>query len=107
MSKENGRKSKKLISIIYIKNTTVREHIHITGEYRDSFRQICSANYRSTQKVPAIFHNLNGYDSDHIMQEIGKFDQKIKILNGMEKDTIFMLGKNLVLLIAHKSRILV
>ena len=41
------------------------------------------------------------------MQEIGKFDQKIKILNGIEKDMIFMLGKNLVLLIAHKSWILV
>ena len=55
MSKENGRKLKKLISVIYIKNTTVREHMHVTGEYRDSFRQICSANYRSTQKVLAIF----------------------------------------------------
>lgn len=107
MSKENGRKFKKLISVIYIKNTTVREHMHVTGEYRDSFRQICSANYRSTQKVLAIFHNLNGYDSHHIMQEIGKFDQKIKILNGMEKDMIFMLGKNVVLLIAHNSWILV
>ena len=107
MSKENGRKLKKLISVIYVKNTTVREHIHVTGEYRDSFGQICSTNYRSTQKVLAIFYNLNGYDSHHIMQEIGKFDQKIKILNGMEKDMIFMLGKNLVLLIAHKSWILV
>ena len=28
------------------------------------------------------------------MQEIGKFDQKINIANGMEKDMVFMLGKN-------------
>ena len=28
------------------------------------------------------------------MQEIGKFDQKINIPNGMEKDMVFMLGKN-------------
>ena len=59
------------------------------------------------KKYLPFFHNINGYDSHHIMQEIGKFDQKIKILNGMEKDMIFMLGKNLVLLIAHNSWILV
>ena len=42
------------------------------------------------KKYLPFFHNINGYDSHHIMQEIGKFDQKIKILNGIEKDDFYV-----------------
>ena len=48
-------------------------------------------------KVPAVFHNLRGYDSQLIMQEIGMFDVKIDIIpNGLEKHMPFRINRNIV-----------
>ena len=64
-----------------------------------------------TDKIPVIFHNLRGYDSHFIMQNIGQIAKnhtyKNKngeecqmsnnaIPNNMEKYMAFMLGNNLV-----------
>ena len=76
-----------------------RDHCHVTGKYRGSAHQLCNRNFKLTDKIPVIFHNLRGYDSHFIMQEIGKFNQDIKVIpNNMEKYMAFMLGKHLVFL---------
>ena len=50
-----------------------------------------------TKKVPIIFHNLRGYDSHLIFNELDKFDLKINVIqNGLEKYMAFSLNKNLV-----------
>ena len=39
-----------------------------------------------TKKVPVIFHNLRGYESQLIFNELGKLDVKIEVIpNGLEK----------------------
>ena len=44
-----------------------------------------------------VFHNLRGYDSHLIMQEIGKFGLEVNVIpNNMEKYMSFSLGKNIV-----------
>jgi hypothetical protein len=59
--------------------------------------KLCNVNFTLTNKIPVIFHNLSGYDSHLIMQEIGKFNmQKSVIPNNMEKYMAFTLGKQLV-----------
>ena len=59
--------------------------------------QKCNRNFRLTDKIPVIFHNLRGYDSHFIMQEIGMFKQDINVIpNNMEKYMAFILGKHLV-----------
>ena len=88
----------------------VRDHCHITGQYRGSAHQDCNLNFRITDKIPVIFHNLRGYDSHFIMQEIGAIVKKHTytnkkgekcqmninaIPNNMEKYMAFMLGSNL------------
>ena len=59
----------------YIKpDTRVRDRCHITGDYRGSVHQDCNLKLRINAKeikIPVIFHNVKGYDSHFIMQEIG------------------------------------
>ncbi|XP_068691018.1 uncharacterized protein [Montipora foliosa] len=87
-----------------------RDHCHITGQYRGSAHQDCNLNFRITDKIPVIFHNLRGYDSHFIMQEIGEIVKKHTytnkkgekcqmninaIPNNMEKYMASMLGNHL------------
>ena len=57
-----------------------RDHCHITGKYRRSAHKDCNLSFRQTNRIPVIFHNLKGYDSHFIMQEIGKFKQAINVI---------------------------
>ena len=45
------------------KDIRVRDHCHVTQKYRGSAHQDCNLNFRLTDKIPVIFHNLRGYDS--------------------------------------------
>ena len=95
------------------KDIKVRDQCHITGKYRGSAHQECNLQLRLNPeevKIPVIFHNLRGYDSHFIMQEIGaivknhtyknnKGEEKQMninaIPNNMEKYMAFMLGNHL------------
>ena len=98
------------------KDIRVRDHCHITGKYRGSTHQECNLKLRVSPeeiKIPVIFHNLRGYDSHFIMQEIGEIVKKHTytnkkgekcqmninaIPNNMETYMAFMLGNHLVFL---------
>ena len=78
-------------------NKKVRDHCHITGKFRGAAHWNCNINLQLTKNVPVIFHNLRGYDSHLIFNELDKFDVKIKVIpNGLEKYMAFFLNKNLV-----------
>ena len=75
----------------------VRDHRHVTGKFRDAAHGSCNINLQLTKKVPAIFHNLRGYDSHLIFNELDKFDVKISVIpNGLEKYMAFFWNKKLV-----------
>ena len=98
------------------KDVRVRDHCHITGKFRGSAHQECNLKLRiepENIKIPVIFHNLRGYDSHFLMQEIGAIVKKHTyknykgrememqinaIPNNMEKYMAFMLGDHLVFL---------
>ena len=66
------------------KDVQVRDHCHITGKFRSSVHQECNLKLRiklEDIKVPVIFHNLRGYDSHFIMQQIGEIAQKHAYMN--------------------------
>ena len=95
------------------KDVRVRDHCHITGKVRGSDHQECNLKLRIKPediKIPVIFHNLPGYDSHFIMQQIGEIAKKHAfsnkkgekqdlninaIPNNMEKYMAFMLGNHL------------
>ena len=75
----------------------VRDHCHVTGKYRGSAHTNRNLSYRLTNKIYVIFHNLRGYDSHLLVQEIGKFNKGINVNpNNMEKYMAFMIGRNLI-----------
>ena len=77
----------------------VRDHCHVTGKFRGAAHWNCNINFQLTKKVPAIFHNLRGYDSHLIFDELDKFDVKINVMsNGLQRYMAFFLNKNLVLI---------
>ena len=95
------------------KDVRIRGHCHITGKFRGSAHQECNLKLRikpENLKIPVIFHNLRGYESHFIMQQIGEIaknyayknkkgkEQHLKINtipNNMEKYMAFMLGNHL------------
>ena len=83
----------------------VRDHCHVTGKYRGSAHQSCNLKLKISAeniKIPVVFHNLKGYDSHFIMNELGelikKGEENIKInviAQNAEKYMAFYIGKHL------------
>lgn len=68
------------------KDIRVRDHCHATGKYRGSAHQDCNLNLKLTGKILVIFHNLRGYDSYFIMQEIAEIVKKHTYINKHGKE---------------------
>ena len=54
-----------------LNNDMVRDHCHLTGEYRGAEHDYCNKNYRIPKFFPVIFHNLTGYDSHIFVKNLG------------------------------------
>ena len=76
----------------------VKDHCHVTGEYRGAAHRACNINYfrinPETEIIPVVFHNLKGYDAHHIMSGIAEVQSDLECIpNNMEKYVSFSLGK--------------
>ena len=76
----------------------VRYYCHVTGKYRDFAHWSSSVvNLKFTKNILVIFHNLRGYGSHLIMQEMNKSDVKVSVIpNGLEKYMTLTINNNLV-----------
>ena len=62
----------------------------MTGKFRGAAHWDCNINFQLTKKVPVIFHNLRGYGSHLVFNELDKFDVEISVIpNGLEKYMAF------------------
>ena len=48
--------------------TKVRDHCHITGNYRGTAHNQCNLKLKIPKKLPIIFHNLEGYNGHLIFK---------------------------------------
>ena len=88
-----------------VDDTPVRDHCHVTGKYRGSAHQTCNLKLKISAeniKIPVVFHNLKGYDSHFIINELGELikkgeeDIKINVIaQNAEKYMAFYIGKHL------------
>ena len=68
----------------------------MTGKFRGAAHWSWNINLQLTKKVPIIFHNLRGYDTHLVFDDLKKFDVKIDVItNGLKKYMAFILNKNL------------
>ena len=75
----------------------VRDHCHISGKYRVCAHWSRNINFKISKKVPVIFHDLKGYDSHLIFNELSKFNCRVSVIpNGLEKYMSFTLNNNIV-----------
>ena len=75
-------------------NDKVRDHCHLTGKYRGAAHFKCNLAFKYSKFIPVFFHNLEGYDSHLLMQELGKYkEHRIGCIpKNMEKYISFNLG---------------
>ena len=83
----------------------VRDQCHVTGKYRGSAHQTCNLKLQISAekfKIPVIFHNLKGYDSHFIINELGELIKKGEegisinvIAQNAEKYMAFYIGNHL------------
>ena len=71
----------------------VKDHCHLTGEYRGAAHSECNLKLKinpKTHQVPVVFHNLRGYDAHHLMQAMANLNKEVKcVANNMEKYITF------------------
>ena len=69
----------------------VRDHCHLTGNYRGAAHNNCNLKLRinpKTDQIPVVFHNLRGYDAHHLMQAMANLQKEVKcVANNMENYT--------------------
>ena len=64
----------------------VRDHCHVTGNFRGAAHNKCNLKLRIPRKLPIIFHNLQGYDGHIIFKELNNFDVDISVIpKGIDK----------------------
>ncbi len=79
LSKSEGKLSLTLQSQI-INKMKVRDHNHLTGEYRGATHCICNLNYKLPRFIPIYFHNFSGYDAHLFVKEFGDDYNDIKLI---------------------------
>ena len=81
----------------------VRDHDHLTGEYRGAAHNECNLKFRWSKsdpmnkfgfRIPVIFHNLRGYDSHLLMEAFGSYKMRRLwcVANNSERYVTFSTG---------------
>ena len=79
-------------------NEKVRDHDHLTGNFRGAAHSKCNLFLRKSNKIPIFFHNFRGYDSHLIAKSLEQFPKtKINIIGqGLEKYLTLSFGDHTI-----------
>ena len=70
------------------KYNKVREHNHLSGEYRGAACQSCNTKEgKATKLIPVFFHNGSNYDFHFIIEELMKYEDKYNKVKLLSKNS--------------------
>ena len=69
-------------------NLKVRGHCHYTGLYRGPAHSLCNLRYKILSYIPAVFHNLSGYDAHLFIRDLGAHTSEIGVIVKNKEDYI-------------------
>lgn len=76
-------------------NPKVRDHSHITGQFRGAAHARCNLNFKLPKFIPVIMHNLSNYDCHLFIKQLATETEEIDVLpNNTEKYISF--GKSIL-----------
>ena len=59
----------------------VRDHCHYTGEFKEVAHSICDLRYKTSKKIPVVFHNCSTYHYHFIISQLARyFDGQLECL---------------------------
>ena len=61
-------------------NQKVRDHCHYSGKCRGAAHSRCNLLYKIPSYIPAVFHNLAGYDAHMFIKELAKHGSKMGVI---------------------------
>ena len=66
-----------------IDENKVRDHCHLTGNFRGAAHNGCNLQYQipfERFQIPIFFHNGKKYDFDLFIKKMGEYTQKIEVI---------------------------
>ena len=69
-------------------NQKLRDHCHYTGLYRGPAHSSCNLRYKIPSYIPAVFHNLSGYDAHLFIRELGGHTSDMEVITKNKEDYI-------------------
>ena len=70
------------------KDRKVRDHCHYTSLYRGPAHSLCNLRYNIPSYIPAVLHNLSGYDAHLFIRELGAHTSEISMIAKNKEDYI-------------------
>ena len=70
------------------KNDKVKDHCHLTGNYRGPAHSKCNLNLKHPQNIPVFCHNSSNYDTHLFIKELAKKYGKIDLLANTDEKYI-------------------
>ena len=101
---KKGIKIQKIVGYVMKKKKNdkdkVRDHCHITGNYRGTTHSQCNLKLKMPRKLPVIFHNLENYNGHIIFKELNNFDSiDIQVIPKTHEEYMsIIVNKNIVFL---------
>ena len=65
---------------IELKNNKVRDHNHLTGEFRGAAHYKCNLKIRYPKFIPVIMHNFTNYDCHLFVKKLGIHKGKLNVI---------------------------
>ena len=89
---------------IYGGENKVKDHCHLTGEYRGAAHQECNLKYKEPSFIPVVFHNLSGYDAHLFIKQLGVSSGDINCIANTEEKYISFTKKILVDVVKEEEK---